>query len=109
MQQIEAPGVAAAERPWRPRPTATHPREALGALGPPPWSRALLLNVANPRLSRSLCLIDADGFSSAFVEEKCSVCCVALTGALSSPRTQPAASYTHTAPSFQIAGEDGCY
>lgn len=71
MQQIEALGVAAAERPGHPRPTATRPREAPGALGRRHGpGRCSWINVANPRLSCSLCLIDADGFSSAFVGGK---------------------------------------
>lgn len=57
-------------------------RSGPGPLGPQPHIHILhgagpcsWIHVANPRLSCSLCLIDADGFSSAFVEEKRSVCC----------------------------------
>lgn len=32
------------------------------------------MNGANPQLSSPLCLIDGDGFGSAFVGEKCSFC-----------------------------------
>lgn len=86
--------------PGHPRPRSTHSWEMFGALslrrGP---ERCSWINVANPGLSCSLCLIDADGFSSAFVGGKNALFVVMfknpLTAVLSSLCTQPAASYMH--------------
>lgn len=109
MQQMEATGLLQQRGPGRPGPTATRSWETFGAPSLCHGSeRCSWINGANPQLSSPLCLIDSDGFSSAFVGEKCCVCyCV---------KEPDDHLYLHSvhahmrAPSsFQIARKDGCY
>lgn len=66
------------------------------------------INAANPQLSSSLCLIDGDGFGSAFVLEKNALFVVVFKNL---PTAVLCILCTHArAPSsFQTARKDGCY
>lgn len=102
-------GCCHREGPGRPRPGSTHPWERLGAgglcHGP---ERCSWINVAYPRLSCSLCLIDADGFSSAFVGGGNALFVVAFTTpppAFTLQSFHGARRFTHTRLLLFISGE----